>query len=145
MNNKLRVSMVEMVSDADPNVRWQSNWIEVTGPGEVAQVPGGRKCVPRFQMMCEEIRSDIQTVEGSGASTLKALHLVESGLSAAEKLGGNAWYTFISLDEVRFEGLYDQGDGGEVTFSQYKLAVETYIRFLTDPDRNPVEVVFLDL
>ena len=48
----------------------------------------------------------------------------------------------ITRDKVWFEGLYSQGEGGEVTIAQYKLAVETYVRFLADPERKPIEVDF---
>src|SRR5258708_3165766 len=104
MKNVLRATMVEMIADSDPSIRWQSFWLEVIGPDAVALVPGGRKCVPQFQMMCEEITSDIQHPEGSGAATLQALHRVELGQSDLEELSGNAWYTYIAGNKVWFEG-----------------------------------------
>ncbi|MDP1683809.1 hypothetical protein [Hydrogenophaga sp.] len=48
----------------------------------------------------------------------------------------------ITRDKVWFEGLYSQGEGGEVSFAQYKLAVQTYVRFLADPEGQPIEVEF---
>lgn len=47
-------------------------------------------------------------------------------------------------DKVWFEGLYSQGEGGEVSFAQYKLAVQTYVRFLADPEGKTIEVAFPD-
>ena len=100
--------------------------------------------VPAYELMCQAIDNDIQTAEGSGAATLKALALVEKGESEKEELGGNAWYTYINQDKVWFEGQYSQGEGGEVSFAQYKLAVQTYVRFLADPEHRPIEVPFPD-
>jgi hypothetical protein len=43
------------------------------------------------------------------------------------------------------EGYVDDGygeEGGEVTLAQFKLAVQTYLQFLRDPDRKPIEVPF---
>jgi hypothetical protein len=48
----------------------------------------------------------------------------------------------ITRDKVWFEGLYGQGKGGEVSFAQYKLAVQTYVRFLADPEGKAIEVAF---
>ncbi len=93
-------------------------------------------------MMCDAIMSDVQSAEGSGSTTVGAILRVESAASSVEELGGNAWYTYISQSGVRFEGQYDQGEGGEVSLEQYKLAVETYVRFLSDPEHKPIEVVF---
>jgi hypothetical protein len=92
--------------------------------------------------MCSAIDSDIQNAEGAGAATLDAIQRIEAGHSSLEELGGNAWYTYITPDQVRFDGQYNQGEGGEVSFAQYKLAVETYVRFLADPERKPIEVPF---
>lgn len=142
MNLMLRASMVEHVADADPSKKWAGRWLEVVA--QDAQASGSRwqHCEPKFHMMCSAIMSDIQTAEGSGAATLHAIQRVKSSLSSVEALGGNAWYTLISKAGVRFEGQYDQGEGGEVTLAQFKLAVETYVRFIADPECTPIEVVF---
>jgi len=100
------------------------------------------RVLPEFELMCESIYNDIQNPEGSGAATLEAIRKVESEESDLEELGGNAWYTFISASKVWFEGQYNQGEGGEVSFEQYKLAVQTYVRFLADRERKPIEVEF---
>lgn len=138
----LRALLIEHVSDADASVRWQGPWIEVVEPGSAPSAARWRDCKDEFRMMCSAIMSDIQSADGSGATTLAAIQRVESSLSNTEELGGNAWYTFIFLEGVHFEGQYEQGDGGRVSLAQYKLAVETYIRFLRDPDQRPIEVTF---
>ncbi|HUG21220.1 hypothetical protein [Piscinibacter sp.] len=142
MNLILRASMIELVADADPTTRWNTCWIEVTPPGPVLTQPRWKACLPEYAMMCEAISSDIQGAEGSGAATLDAIRKAECEGSALEELGGNAWYTHITPSKVWFEGLYGQGEGGEVSFAQYKLAVQTYVRFLADPEHKPIEVEF---
>ena len=67
---------------------------------------------------------------------------MESGEIDFADVDGNAWVMNISRDKVWFEGLYSQGEGGEVSFAQYKLAVETYVRFLADPEHKPIEIDF---
>lgn len=98
--------------------------------------------VPRFDLMCTAIDNDIQSAEGSGASELENIRRVASGEVPSISAGGNAWEIHIAGDSVWFEGLYNQGEGGEVSFAQYKLAVETYVRFLSDPEHRPIEVEF---
>lgn len=98
--------------------------------------------VSAYDLMCASIDSDIQNSKGSGAATVHAIERVASLCSMVEELGGNAWYTHITHERVWFEGQYNQGEGGEVTLAQYKLAVETYIKFLADPACKPIEVAF---
>lgn len=97
-----------------------------------------------FDLMCMAIFNDIESAEGSGADFLKGLRQIESGETNYIAADGNAWIAFITPDVVWFEGLYNQGEGGAVTFRQYKLAVETYVRFLADPEHKPIEVPFPD-
>jgi hypothetical protein len=96
----------------------------------------------RFLLMCAAITDDIQNPQGSGAAALKAIQKVESGESTQEELGGNAWSTYITPHKVWFEGYYNQGEGGEVSLAQYKLAVQTYVQFLSDPEQKCIEVAF---
>jgi len=98
--------------------------------------------VQDFELMCAATDGDIQTAEGSGATALKEIRRIEAGEVDLIEADGNAWIAHITRDKVWFEGLYSQGEGGEVTFAQYKLAVETYVRFLADPERKPIEVDF---
>lgn len=96
----------------------------------------------RFRLMCAAIDCDIQSAGGSGACVLEWIRKVESGEIDFADVDGNAWVMNISRDKVWFEGLYSQGEGGEVSFAQYKLAVETYVRFLADPEHKPIEIDF---
>jgi hypothetical protein len=100
--------------------------------------------VESFEIMCAAIHEDIQTAEGSAAATLEAIERIERGASPSEELGGNAWYTYLSPERVWFEGQYSQGEGGAVSLAQYKLAVQTYVRFLADPEAKLIVVPFPD-
>jgi len=95
-----------------------------------------------FELMCAAIHEDVQTAKGSGACLLEWISRVESGELDMADVDGNAWVMYITREKVWFEGLYDQGEGGAVTFDQFKLAVETYIRFLADPEGKTIEVPF---
>jgi hypothetical protein len=138
----LRVSMVELSADADPSKRFTRKWLEVITAGQVAASPLWKACVPEYQMMCESIMGDIQSAGGSGAAQIENVRRIEHGETAKIEAGGNAWVTHLTRDKVWFEGLYGQGEGGEVSFAQYKLAVQTYVRFLADPEHRPIEIVF---
>ena len=109
---------------------------------EVAVLDQESKFVERFHLMCAAISDDIQNPDGSGATALEEIRRIESGETDRIESDGNAWVAYITPDKVWFEGLYSQGEGGEVTFAQYKLAVQTYVRFLFDPERKPIEVEF---
>lgn len=98
--------------------------------------------VERFRLMCAAIDGDIQSAAGSGKIALQEIRRIESGDASRIESDGNAWVANITRDKVWFEGLYSQGEGGEVSFAQYKLAVETYVRFLADPERRPITVEF---
>jgi hypothetical protein len=93
-------------------------------------------------MMRDAITSDIQNPEGSGATTLRHISQVESGEAKKIEADGNAWVAHITKERVWFEGLYNQGEGGEVSLAQYKLAVQTYVQFLSDPEQKCIEVAF---
>jgi len=115
------------------------------GPGrgfdrQIEVVDEGLNKAPAFELMCFAIYNDIQTAEGSGACVLEWIRRVEAGELDMADVDGNAWVMYITRDKVWFEGLYSQGEGGAVSFAQYKLAVETYVRFLADPERKPIEV-----
>lgn len=98
--------------------------------------------LPAFELMCGAIYSDIQSAKGSGACVLEWIRKVESGEIDFAYVDGNAWVMNISSDKVWFEGLYNQGEGGDVSLAQYKLAVQTYVRFLADPEHKSIEVEF---
>jgi len=92
--------------------------------------------------MCAAISADIQNPEGSGACVLEWIRKVESGEIDFADVDGNAWVMNIAREKVWFEGLYSQGEGGEVTFKQFKMAVDTYVKFLADPESKAVEIPF---
>ncbi|QIM54535.1 hypothetical protein [Hydrogenophaga crocea] len=138
----LRATMVEHVANADPSKKWPGRWLEVVDTDEAPQESRWQLCVPRFRLMCDAIMSDIQNAKGSGAMTMEAIRRVERAESFAEELGGNAWYTYITPSRVWFEGQYEQGEGGAVSLDQFKLAVDTYVRFLSDPEHKTIEVPF---
>ena len=98
--------------------------------------------VERFRLMCAAIDGDIESAEGSGKVFLRGIQQIEAGDLDLIEADGNAWVAHIAKDKVWFEGLYSQGEGGEVSFAQYKLAVETYVCFLSDPQHRPIEVEF---
>lgn len=142
MRFMLCATMVEHVADADPSKKWPGRWLEVV---DADVRPSGARwelCAPRFRLMCSAIMSDIQTAEGSGATALREIRRIETGETTYIESDGNAWVAYITPDKVWFEGLYSQGEGGEVSFAQYKLAVQTYVRFLADPEKKPIEVDF---
>jgi hypothetical protein len=98
--------------------------------------------VKHFEMMCEAIYCDIQHPQGSGAQALEEIRKIESGEAQKIEADGNAWVAHITKERVWFEGLYGQGEGGEVSLAQYKLAVQTYVQFLSDPEQKCIEVAF---
>jgi hypothetical protein len=100
------------------------------------------KFVEQFMLMTAAMFDDIQSAEGSGAQALAEIRKIEAGEVDKIEADGNAWVAHITRDKVWFEGLYSQGEGGEVSLAQYKLAVETYVRFLSDRERKPIEVPF---
>jgi hypothetical protein len=141
MNLILRATIIEMIADADSTKRWKRYWIEITELGSVTVVPRWKACLPRFQMMCYAVMADIQSPHGV-ACVMDWVRKVESGELELADVDGNAWVINITRDKVWFEGLYGQGEGGEVSLAQFKLAVQTYLQFLSDPEHKPIEVEF---
>jgi hypothetical protein len=96
----------------------------------------------KFLLMCAAITDDIQHPQGSGAQALEEIRKIESGEAQKIEADGNAWVAHITKERVWFEGLYNQGEGGEVSLAQYKLAVQTYVQFLSDSEQKCIEVAF---
>ena len=96
--------------------------------------------VPDYEFMCAAIDDalDAEVLQ----AWLTAVEKIESGAQKEIEKSTEGWEFTLSREGVRFEGLYDQGTGGQVTLAQFKLAVQTYLRFLQDPERKPVEVPF---
>lgn len=140
----LRARIIEHVADANPAIRWEGRWLEVIDPENPRTGLPLEQTHPGYQMMCDAILSDIQSADGSGATALDEIRRIESGETNLIEADGNAWVAHITRDKVWFEGLYSQGEGGEVSFAQYKLAVQTYVRFLADPEAKTIEVAFPD-
>ncbi len=142
MSTVIRAALVDMVSDAEPVARWKSTWMAVIDLKMPLSANVWEQCMERFRFMCDAIHSDIQSSEGSGASALEEIRRIEAAEIEKVEADGNAWVAHITRDKVWFEGLYEQGEGGEVSLAQYKLAVQTYVRFLADPEHKPIEVPF---
>ena len=96
--------------------------------------------VPRFDLMCACLDCDVES--GGTNDHAEWISKVECGELHSVEIDGNGWIAHVTRDKVWFEGLYGQGDGGEVTFNQFIFALQTYIRFLADPERKPIEVEF---
>ncbi|MEJ7932626.1 hypothetical protein WG922_21865 [Ramlibacter sp. AN1015] len=122
--------------------------IEVDGERQVTRkisvIDNDRNIVEPYDLMCACLDSDVQTVEGSGALFMHWLRKIEAGEVGFIDFGGNGWTVNANRDKVWFEGLYSQGEGGEVSFAQFKFALETYLKYLADPQHKPIEVEFPD-
>ena len=117
-------------------------WIEVSNDDSVSATP--QKSADGFGSMCIALRGDIQSADGSGADFIGAIRDIEAGTESYIKADGNAHIAFITPREVWFENLYVDIDESPVSFRQYKLAVETWVKFLADPERKPIVVPFPD-
>jgi hypothetical protein len=115
---------------------------ERTRTPNIDVVDKGNLGIHRFDYMCSAIGCDIQHPQGSGAQALEEIRKIESGEAQKIEADGNAWVAHITKERVWFEGLYNQGEGGEVSLAQYKLAVQTYVQFLSDPEQKCIEVAF---
>ena len=120
----------------------KDSWLEIS---HVDTVPTtAQKSARGFGSMCSALMSDIQSAKGSGATALKAIRNIESGIETYIEADGNAHIAFITAHEVWFGCLYVDIDESSVSFRQYKLAVETWVRFLADPARKPIVIPFPD-
>jgi hypothetical protein len=104
------------------------------------------KAVPveRFELMCAAIDNDIGHFKENGLIYLECIRKIEARELEHLEADGDAWVVYITRDKVWFEGFYSQGEGGEVTLAQYKLALQTYVHYLSDPELKPVEAIFPD-
>lgn len=107
------------------------------------------KAVPvsHYELMCGAIHSlrHDQYVE----AVLKEIQEVERGTKdvVEEVTEAEAYIFWLTRGGVSFEFKYGESGpekGGEVTLAQFKLAVQTYLQFLRDPERRPIEVPFPD-
>lgn len=132
MGYTLHASSLRTVTDGD-TTRWCSPLHVAAPDGSIAD---------QYGLMCTALFDDIQSAAGSGAKVLEAVRRVEAGEVEQIDADGNGWIAHIERDLVWFESLYSQGVGGDVSFAQYKLAVQTYVQFLADPEHQPIEVPF---
>lgn len=98
-------------------------------------VDSSGQCVEKFELMCAAIDSDVRT-----SATTDWIAKVEAGELDSMEVDGNGWVIHISLNEVSFRGLYEQGEGGDVSIEQFKFAVETFLQFLSDSSLAPIRV-----
>ncbi len=95
----------------------------------------------QFELMCSAIDEDVLGDDGFWDDVFAK---IESREADCLDLDGNAWVIYVTSEKVWFEGLYSQGEGGEVTYSQFKIAVKAYVQFLSDPERKRIEIEFPD-
>ncbi|MCZ8256132.1 MAG: hypothetical protein O9327_10750 [Polaromonas sp.] len=107
----------------------------------IAVLDANGKFLEPFHLMCAAIEGDVPNSSGA-ACVMNWMRKVELGELDLADVDGNAWVMNITRDKVWFEGLYSQGEGGEVSLAQFKLAVQTYLQFLEDPDHKSIEIDF---
>jgi hypothetical protein len=98
----------------------------------------------KYQSLCWQLSCDIQTAEGSGAIAMEGIRLVESGECQSRDEGGNGWIVRIERDKVSFVNIWSGDLEGEVTFQQYKTAVSTFVRFLSNPAQTVLTALLPD-
>ncbi|SFU99729.1 hypothetical protein SAMN05216350_11178 [Polaromonas sp. YR568] len=92
--------------------------------------------------MCGAIDEFIDVEYGEGV--LEKAFAAETATEEIEA-EGHAYICWLSKEGVVFEFQYGENGpekGGEVTLGQFKLAVQTYLQFLRDPERKSIEVPF---
>lgn len=98
--------------------------------------------IPRFELMCGAIDDSIDTTYLK--EILHDIARIQEREATSIKKETTMWTFLLQIDSVTFEGKFDQRSGGEVSLEQFKLAVETYLKFLSSPERNLIDVVFPD-
>ena len=138
----IRARRIELRADADASIAWQSNKLDVVLEQDLnVEAP---PCARPFYSMCASILADIGVPSGYESEALAEIRAIESGETRYIEADGNAFITFITPHEVWFQNLYIDIDESPVSFRQYKLAVETWVKFLADPERKPIVVPFPD-
>lgn len=146
MKHKLVARMVRLTADANPDKSWMSTYLGVIGieiPSLEDANPMLRAIAPPYSMMCGAIDEFIDLEYGE--SVLSQIETVQRRESDLEEAEGHAFICWITPNGVVFEFQYGENGpekGGEVTLAQFKLAVQTYLQFLRDPERKPIEVPF---
>ncbi len=152
MNNKLVARMVKLTADADSEISWMSTYLGVVETGTLSEEDIDlmrRAIVPAYAMMCAAIEAFPECFLESG---LEKIAQIERGEIEKSSIGLDATAVIFDARQATFwfefgftENYVDDGhgeEGGEVTLAQFKLAVQTYLQFLRNPDRKPIEVPF---
>ncbi len=98
-----------------------------------------------YEMMCGAIDDFINAKYAE--EVLRDIEEIESGNKEIWKEETEAYTFWMTRQGVTFEFHYGENGpekGGNVTLAQFKLAVQTYLSFLRDPERIPIEVPFPD-
>lgn len=146
MKYKIVARMVQHTADAYPDKRWMSTYFGVIGTDVLSQLdsnPMLRSIARPYEMMCGAIDDFIH--DRFAEAILKDIEEIETGRSNFIENGTEAYMFWLSSSGVTFEFQYGENGpekGGEVTLAQFKLAVQTYLQFLRDPERKPIEVPF---
>lgn len=121
------------IADANPNVKWYGRMMRVLNSSQDDE---------RFYYMCS-------TLDLLNINVLKRVLLeikqIEAGILDSGSAGSDAWNVLFDKNKADFEFDYaPEGEeiGGEVSLAQFKLAVQTYLQFLEDPERKPIKVPF---
>lgn len=99
--------------------------------------------VPYYETMCAAIDDFIH--DRFAEAILKDIEEIENGRSNFIENGTEAYIFWLTPELVTFEFQFGENGpdkSGEVTLAQFKLAVHTYLKFLRDPERKPIEVPF---
>ena len=98
---------------------------------------------PAYEMMCGAIDEFIDIEYGE--SVLQKIEQAQKSVSELIEAEGHAYICWLTPKCVTFEFQYGEHGpekGGEVSLAQFKLAVQTYLQFLRDPERKLIEVPF---
>lgn len=145
MTYKLVARTIECTADSDPNVKWDSKYVGVIDSNipsqKTARIMWDAVALP-YAMMCGAIGEFIDVEYGE--SVLGKVFAAETASEEIEA-EGHAYNCWLNKEGVTFEFQFGENGpekGGEVTLAQFKLAVQTYLQFLRDPERKPIEVPF---
>lgn len=152
MTYKLIARTIECTADSDPNVKWDSKYIGVVDSNMLSQKNARimwDAIASPFVVMCSAIHAYPSHILESG---LEKISQIERGEVKEASIGIDATAAIFDAHKATFwfefgftEGYIDDGhgeEGGEVALAQFKLAVQTYLQFLRDPERKPIEVPF---
>ena len=146
MAYKLVIRTIECTADADPNFKFDWHYIGVID----SNVPSQKTArimwdaiASQYIMMCTAIS---EMSERSLLWCLEKIQKLETDEIEEIDSSTEGYEFFLRKNgPIVFEFQYGENGpekGGEVTLNQFKLTVQTYLQFLRDPDRKPIEVPF---